>query len=76
MDRRKPGTRPKGNRHAITVRVPEDQWELYRQFAQSEGYESLSDYVCALLAREHDLRVPDYATPGGAGRQDLLWAAG
>lgn len=75
MDRRKPGTRPKGKRHAITVRVPDDQWNIYVQTASREGYDSLSDYVCALLAKEHNLRVPEYATPASTRqKQDLLWA--
>ena len=76
MDRRKPGTRPKGKRHAITVRVPDDQWGIYVQTATREGYDSLSDYVCALLAREHDLQVPEYATPVHVRKQGQLWAAG
>ncbi len=75
MERRKPGTPPKGRRHAITVRVPDDQWDFYRQTADREGYGSLSDYVCALLAKEHNLRVPEYANHGGARRQQQLpWA--
>jgi len=60
MDRLKPGTRPKGDRRAITVRVPVDQWEEFDAARRIAGYSSLSDYVAALLAEQHGLPVPDY----------------
>ena len=75
MERRKPGTRPKGDRHAITVRVPDAQWEIFEAAARTGGYRSLSDYVCALLAEHHHLHVPAYAQPQSASSaQELLWA--
>lgn len=60
-ERRKPGTRPKGPRKAITVRVPDDQWGLFNDARAAAGYASLSDYVAALLAELHGLPVPSYA---------------
>jgi len=71
--RRKPGTRPKGDRRAITVRVPADQWEVFDQARKRAGYDSLSDYVTAILAEEHGLEIPDYAK---RPEQDQLLRAG
>ena len=59
--RRKPGTRPKGERRAITVRVPAEQRPVYERAATAAGYDNLSDYVTALLAEHHSLAVPAYA---------------
>lgn len=59
--RRKPGTRPKGHRKAITVRVPEDQHEVIKQAAAAAGYGNMCDYLAALLAQHHGLAVPSYA---------------
>ena len=54
--RAKPGTRPKGDRRAITVRVPRSQWAIFDGARKRAGYQSLSDYVTALLA-EHQMGV-------------------
>lgn len=59
--RRKPGTRPKGNRKAITVRVPSDQFEVIDEARQTAGYGNMCDYLAALLAKHHGLAVPSYA---------------
>ncbi len=59
--RRKPGTRPKGDRRAITVRVPTGHHPVYESAAAAAGYDNLSDYVNALLAEHHGLAVPAYA---------------
>ncbi len=59
--RRKPGTRPKGDRRAITVRVPDDLWHVLDAARKNAGYDNLSDYVTAVLAEDHQMEVPDYA---------------
>lgn len=71
--RRKPGTRPKGDRRAITVRVPAEQRPVYEHAAGAAGYDNLSDYVTALLAEHHGLAVPAYAR---RPEQDVLLEAG
>jgi len=67
--RRKPGTRPKGDRAAITVRVPPNHRDLYAECAEREGYTCLGDYLTALLAREHGLQVPPYIRMREEGAQ-------
>lgn len=74
--RAKPGQRPKGDRRAITVRVPRDQWDVFDDARKVAGYESLSDYVVALLAERHDLPVPGYARPSEGEDQLPLLRAG
>lgn len=59
MAGRRPGTPPKGDRSAITVRVPRTHRELYEQTASEEGL-PLSDYIGLLLARAHGLDDPEY----------------
>lgn len=59
--RRKPGQQPKGDRAAITVRVPRDHYDVIFAAAQAAGL-SLSDYVTVILAEQHGLPVPDYVT--------------
>lgn len=60
--RGKPGTRPKGDRRAITVRVPREQfYDIVDNARRDAGYDNLSDYITALLAEEHGLEVPPYA---------------
>jgi hypothetical protein len=58
--RRRPGTPPKGDRAAITVRVPTAHHTVYERTARAQGYDSLSDYLGALLAELHGLQPPDY----------------
>lgn len=70
--RAKPGTRPKGDRRAITVRVPSSQWAVFDMARKRAGYQSLSDYVTALLAERHGLAVPDYARLDDPGQEELL----
>lgn len=57
--KRKPGQQPKGDRAAITVRVPREHYDTYVAAAQAEGL-SLSDYMTLVLCDAHGLRVPDY----------------
>jgi|APEBP8051072661_1049379.scaffolds.fasta_scaffold04998_2 hypothetical protein len=70
--RAKPGTRPKGDRRAITVRVPRSQWAIFDGARKRAGYQSLSDYVTALLAEHHGLDVPDYARLDDPDQEALL----
>lgn len=57
--RRKPGPVPKGARHQFTLRLPDQQYEIYKQTADEAGL-SLADYLAAALAKSHGLPVPDY----------------
>lgn len=75
-ERRKPGTRPKGDRRAITVRVPSDQWSAFDAARRECGYDSLSDYIAALLAEHHGLPVPGYTAVGHSHHQEPLLRAG
>ena len=57
--KRKPGQQPKGDRAAITVRVPRAHYDAYVAAAHAAGL-SLSDYVTVALCEAHSLDVPDY----------------
>jgi hypothetical protein len=57
--KRKPGQQPKGDRAAITARVPRSHYERYVAEARSAGL-SLSDYITVVLAEHFELAVPDY----------------
>lgn len=57
---RKPGPQPLGDRHAISVRVPEEYWKVYEEAWQQEGFANMSDYVNAILAEHHGLQVPGW----------------
>lgn len=57
--RRKPGTRPKGDRSAITCRVPVAHREVIEQAAAEEGM-GISDYVALVLARSLGLPDPEF----------------
>ena len=70
--RAKPGTRPRGDRRAITVRVPRAQWDAFDAARKQAGYRCLSDYITALLAEHHGLDVPSYAKLPDPGQEDLL----
>ncbi len=59
----RPGTVPKGDRSAITVRVPRDHRGVYEQKATELGL-PLSDYIGLLLARAHRLEDPEYVHRG------------
>lgn len=74
MERRKPGPRPKGDRRAITVRIPRSQWEEFDAARKEAGYSNLSDYVAVLLAQHHGLQVPSYARPPDPQQEALLKA--
>lgn len=57
--RRKPGTRPRGERANITVRVPVDQHEVYSAHAAELGI-PIGSYVALTLAKIEGLPIPDY----------------
>jgi hypothetical protein len=57
--RRKPGTRPKGARSAITCRVPVDHREVIEEAAAKEGL-GISDFVALVLARNLGLPDPEF----------------
>lgn len=59
MQRRKPGTRPRGDRAAISLRVPKDQRAIYEQRAAELGI-PLSSWVAIKLAEAEGLDVPAY----------------
>jgi len=69
--RRRPGTPPKGDRSAITVRVPRSHRSVYEQAAAQQGL-PLSDYIGVLLARAHELQDPDYVHRGHHEDQEEL----
>lgn len=59
QQRRKPGTRPRGDRGAISVRVPVDQRSIYEELAAELGI-PLSSWVAKQLAEAQGLEIPDY----------------
>ncbi len=61
MMSRKPGQQPKGDRAAITVRVPRNHYEIHAQAARDAGL-SLSDYLTVVLAEAQGLPIPSYVT--------------
>jgi hypothetical protein len=63
MAGRRPGTVPKGDRSAITVRVPRAHRFVYEDEASKLGM-ALSDYLGLLLARTHGLEDPEYVHRG------------
>lgn len=59
----------KGERHQIPLRVPKDQFEVYRTAAAQHGYPSINDYLAARLAELHDLPEPEWARPADSSNQ-------
>jgi hypothetical protein len=57
--RRKPGPKPKGVRKQFTMRLPADQFAVYKAEAEQRGT-SLADYLTEVLARGHGLPEPEY----------------
>ena len=56
---RKPGRAPRGDRRTIIATLPVDHVAEYLRQAELRKL-ALSEYLCAELARDHDLEVPDY----------------
>jgi hypothetical protein len=64
------GRKPKGNRTAISCRVPADQKPLFEEAAREAGM-PLGDYVAVILAEHHGFPVPDYLLPQSKGQEEL-----
>ena len=62
----------KGERRQIPLRIPAEQFEVYRQAAADGGYPSINDYLVAQLAAVHQLPEPLWARPSDtAGQLEL-----
>ena len=59
MEKRRPGTPSKGDRSAITARVPTPHRDVYELAASNCGM-PLSDYIALCMAQLHQLDEPDY----------------
>ncbi|MGL5826796.1 MAG: hypothetical protein ACRCYU_18595 [Nocardioides sp.] len=57
--RKRPGPKPKGLRRQFTMRLPEDQFAVYKAEAERRKL-SLADYLTESLARGHGLPEPAY----------------
>lgn len=57
--RRKPGTRPRGDRASLIVRTPVEQHEIYLAHANELGI-PLGSWVALTLAKAEGLPVPEY----------------
>lgn len=56
---RRRGTRPRGSRTAITVRVPDDQYEQVLRDADALGI-PIGSWAAIQLAASKGLEIPDY----------------
>ncbi len=59
----------KGERRQIPLRIPAEQFEVYRQAAADGGYSSINDYLVAQLAAVHQLPEPAWTRPADHTRQ-------
>lgn len=59
VERPRRGTRPRGNRTAITVRVPDEQYAEYASQAEELGI-PIGSWAAIVLARSQGLEVPEY----------------
>ena len=57
--RKRPGPKPKGVRKQFTMRLPADQFAVYKAEADRREV-STADYLTEVLARGHGLPEPDY----------------
>lgn len=64
------GRKPKGDREAISCRVPSDHKPTYEDHAREAGM-PLGDYVAVILAEHHGLPVPSYMRPANAEQGTL-----
>ena len=53
----------KGERRQIPLRIPTEQFVVYRQAAADGGYPSVNDYLVTRLAEVHELPGPAWARP-------------
>ncbi|MGL5824014.1 MAG: hypothetical protein ACRCYU_04135 [Nocardioides sp.] len=68
---RKPGQQPKGDRAAITVRVPRTHYQALAESARAEGL-TLSDYLNLVISQAHGLDVPSYVHRASERAQEAL----
>lgn len=71
MERKKPGPVPKGVRRQFTLRVPEEQFDVYQRAATQQGL-SLGDYLAGVLARGHGMPDPEYLHRSRRRDSDML----
>jgi len=69
--RKRPGPQPKGVRKQFTVRVPLDQYAVYKGEADARGI-TLVDYLAGVLARGHGLEEPAYLRRNRSPKEDML----
>ena len=55
----KRGRKPKGQREAISAKVPTDHKPIYEEAADAAGI-PLCDYVAVVMAKHHGLPAPTY----------------
>lgn len=68
--RKRPGPKPKGVRKQFTMRLPADQFEVYKAEATRREI-SLADYLTEVLARGHGLPEPAYLHRRQHDQQEL-----
>jgi hypothetical protein len=61
----------KGERRQIPLRIPAEQFEVYRRAAADGGYPSINDYLVAKLAAGHQLPEPSWTHPDNARQMEL-----
>lgn len=66
----RPGRKPRGERSAITVRLPVDHRSVYQNEADAQGL-GLGDYIMLKLAESHDLEEPAYMQRDDPGQLRL-----
>lgn len=69
--RKRSGPEHKGARKQFTLRVPDDQYRVYKREADEQGL-SLADYLAAALARSHDLPEPGYVHRKRGGEERFM----
>ncbi|MDO8383952.1 MAG: hypothetical protein Q7T17_13375 [Microbacterium sp.] len=59
VERRRRGTRPRGNRTAITARVPDEHYAQYFREAEDLGI-PIGSWATIVLAESRGLEIPEY----------------
>jgi hypothetical protein len=65
----------KGERRQIPLRIPAEQFDVYRQAAADGGYPSINDYLVAQLALVHELPEPRWTRPHDSAQLELPMGA-
>lgn len=73
--RARPGRPDNGDRVQKTMRFPDGFYQQYEAAAKEAGLD-FNAYVNWVLARQHRLSPPDWATPPTVGRGDQLQLEG